>query len=134
MYSLERRRDRYLIIYGWQQIENIKENVLNLKTSWIGRNRTIVSSVIPKQIEGRRIKRADITKVHNCPARKIERQFNSIPAHIRNRTGVTTDTFKYQLDKWLRMVPDQPKFGSYAKWVAAESNSIQHQAVTLKVR
>ena len=36
MYSLERRRDRYLIIYGWQQIENIKENVLKLEVS--GRN------------------------------------------------------------------------------------------------
>merc|ERR1711888_108032 len=36
MYSLERRRDRYLIIYGWQQIENIKENVLKLEVN--GRN------------------------------------------------------------------------------------------------
>ena len=33
MYSLERRRDRYFIIYGWQQIEGLKENVLDLKTS-----------------------------------------------------------------------------------------------------
>ena len=28
MYSLERRRDRYFIIYGWQQLEGLKENIL----------------------------------------------------------------------------------------------------------
>ena len=31
MFSLERRRDRYRIIYGWQQIEGIKENVMKLR-------------------------------------------------------------------------------------------------------
>jgi hypothetical protein len=39
MYSLERRRDRYRIIYGWQQLEGQKENILRLKTSWTGRDR-----------------------------------------------------------------------------------------------
>ena len=42
IYSLERRRDRYFIIYGWQQIEGIKENILNLKTNWSGRSRNII--------------------------------------------------------------------------------------------
>ena len=28
MYSMERRRERYLIINAWQQIENVKENIL----------------------------------------------------------------------------------------------------------
>ena len=28
--SLERRRERYMIIYSWQQLEVIKENVLRL--------------------------------------------------------------------------------------------------------
>ena len=32
MYSLERRRERYLIINAWQQIEDVKENILNLET------------------------------------------------------------------------------------------------------
>ena len=31
MYSLERRRERYLIIYAWQMLEGLKENVLGLK-------------------------------------------------------------------------------------------------------
>ena len=41
MYSLERRRERYLIINGWQQIENIKENVLKLEVSRRNSNRRI---------------------------------------------------------------------------------------------
>ena len=54
LYSLERRRDRYFIIYGWQQLEGLKENVLRLKSSWIGTSRRIVSKRIPYQVEGRR--------------------------------------------------------------------------------
>ena len=131
MYSLERRRDRYFIIYGWQQIEGLKENVLDLKTSWIGTSRRIISKRIPYQVEGRRLKRADTTKVFNCPARKVGRIFNSIPASLRNLTGVTTDTFKLHLDRWLKTVPDLPRIGKYSRWVAAESNNVQHQAVTL---
>ena len=134
MYSLERRRDRYFIIYGWQQIEGVKENVLDLKTSWIGTSRRIISKRIPYQVEGKRLRRADTTKVYNCPARKVERIFNSIPASIRNLTGVTTDTFKLHLDKWLKTVPDLPRIGKYSRWVAAESNNVQHQAVTLHRR
>ena len=132
MYSLERRRDRYHIIYGWQQIEKIKENVLNLKTNWRGTGRRIISKAIPTQVEGRRLKRTEITNIYNSPARRIERAFNCIPNHLKNLTGVKTETFKANLDKWLKNVPDLPKCGRYAKWVSATSNAIQDQAVNLR--
>ena len=32
MYSMEKRRDRLLIINAWQQIENVEENILTLET------------------------------------------------------------------------------------------------------
>ena len=54
--------------------------------------------------------------------------------HIRNLTGVTTNTFKGHLDKWLKTVPDQPRGGGYSERVAAESNSIQHQAAMMRAR
>ena len=41
MYSLEQRRDRYKIIYAWQQIEGLKENIMNLKTNKNKTNRMI---------------------------------------------------------------------------------------------
>ncbi|CAL4257066.1 unnamed protein product, partial [Meganyctiphanes norvegica] len=44
LYSLERRRERYLIINVWQQIEGLTENVLGLKARRLGRSRRIVSA------------------------------------------------------------------------------------------
>ena len=127
MYSLERRRDRYLIIYGWQQIENIKENILKLELS--GRNgRRMRQRQAPNcGTNGKIILPAMKTKINNCPARKVERAFNCMPRELRDVTGVKTETFKNQLDKWLSVIPDQPRGGGYARYVAAESNSIQDQ-------
>ena len=128
MYSLERRSDRYLIIFGWQKIENIKENVLKLE---VNNNRRIKQGQTPYYgTEGERILPSIKTKIHHCPARKIERAFNCMPRVLRNVTGVKTETFKKQLDKWLSGVPDQPRGGGYAGQVAANSNSIQVQCQT----
>ena len=46
-YSLERRRERFLIINAWQQIEGKKENVLGLETGKTGRWRCIKLVTIP---------------------------------------------------------------------------------------
>ena len=53
LYSLERRRDKYFIIYGWQQLEGLKENVLKLKSSWNGRDRRIIVTNIPNEANGK---------------------------------------------------------------------------------
>ena len=58
----------------------------------------------------------------------MERIFNALPREIRNITGVKTDAFKKILDLWLQHVPDTPKIDDYGETVAAESNSIFHQA------
>ena len=63
MYSMERQRERYLIINAWQQIEGIKENILNLETGMlgnqeegtIGRRRCIKSTTIPTLNNGSRM-------------------------------------------------------------------------------
>ncbi|CAL4095372.1 unnamed protein product [Meganyctiphanes norvegica] len=128
LYSLERRRERYMIINAWQQIEEISENVLGLKARRLGRSRRLVSTMIPLGINGKRIKDRDRTLIHNSTAKKMERIFNVIPPDLRNITGVKTETFKRHLDVWLQMVPDTPKIDDYGATVAAESNSIFHQA------
>ena len=78
-------------------------------------------------IDGKRIKERDRTLIHYSTARKMERLFNLLPPNLRNITGVTTDTFKKHLDKWLANIPDTPKIDDYGMTVAAESNSIIHQ-------
>ena len=134
LYSLERRRERYMIIYGWQQLEEKKENVLRLTATKSRRDRRMVSPKIPNKANGKRLSRVEKRQIYNCPSRKVQRLFNCIPGSIRNITGVTTDTFKGHLDKWLKTVPDQPRGGGYSERVAAESNSIQHQAAIMRTR
>merc|ERR1712055_72128 len=109
MYSQERRRDRYLVIYGWQQIEKIKENVLKLELNERNSSRSIRQRQIPYSgTDGERIPESIKTKIHNCPARKIERAFNCMPRKLRDVTGVKTEAFKKHLDQWLSKIPDQP--------------------------
>ena len=115
------------------KLEGIKHNIMDLKSSWIGTSRRI-SRRIPGKAEGRKVKAINRTKVHNCPARRVERIFNSIPPDIRNRTKETTDTFKRHLDEWLKKVPDLPRIGKYSRWVSADTNSVVHQAVTLLMK
>ena len=73
---------------------------------------------------GKRLSRVEKRQIYNCPSRKVQRLFNCIPGAIRNLTGVTTDTFKGHLDKWLKTVPDQPRGGGYSERVAAESKGV----------
>ena len=123
-----------MIIYGWQQLEEKRENILRLTATTSRRDRRIISPKIPHMANGKRLSRVEKIQIFNCPSRKVQRLFNCIPGSIRNLTGVTTDTFKGHLDKWLKTVPDQPRGGGYSERVAAESNSIQHHAAMMRAR
>ena len=125
LYSLERRRERFLIINAWQQIEGKKENVLKLETGKVGRRRCLKSSIIPTIINDKYR-----TIIQNSTARQMERLFNALPYEIQNITNVETDTFKKHLDDWLRTIPDTPKIDSYGASVPAASNSIVDQCMT----
>merc|ERR1712055_1171540 len=109
LYSLERRRERYLIINAWQQIEGITENISELKARRIGRSRRIKTSAIPLVINGKRIKERNRTLIHNSTTRKMERLFNVLPQSLINITDTTTETFKRHLDKWLEVYLTHPR-------------------------
>ena len=134
MYDLERRYERYMIIYGRQQLEGLKENVLRLNASETRRDRRIITQKIPNSANGKCLSRVEKRQIYNPSSRNTQRSFNCIPGAIRNITGVTTDPFKHHLDEWLKMVPDQPRGRAYSERIAAESNSIQLQASTLRTR
>ena len=124
LYSLERRRERFLIINAWQQIEGKKENVLKLETGIVGRRRCLKSSTIPTNI-GAKYR----TIIQNATARQMERLFNALPYDLQNKKDISTDTFKKHLDLWLRNIPDTPKIDGYGVTVPAESNSIVDQCI-----
>ncbi|KAG0726034.1 hypothetical protein GWK47_004472 [Chionoecetes opilio] len=54
------------------------------------------------------------TLIHHSFSHIGVRLFNCAPRHIRDLTGVTTDTFKHHLDKWLADIPDHPPTPGYS--------------------
>merc|ERR1711895_422063 len=93
-YSLERRRERFLIQNAWQQIEGKKENILGCETGKVGRRRCIRSATIPTALSEK-----FRTKIQHSTARQMERLFNAIPYTLQCISGLSPDTFKGHLDK-----------------------------------
>ena len=117
-------------------MEGIKENVLRIIASDTRRDRRIMSPKIGDYASGKCLTRVEKRQIYNHPSRKVQRLFNCIPGWIRNlkKENCSVDKFKSHLDDWLKTVPDQPRGGGYSERVAAESNSIQHQAGSLRKR
>ena len=53
------------------------------------------------------------------------RLYNSLPKYVRDIESVKTENFKFELDKFLQLIPDEPKMPNYV--TAARSNSILDQ-------
>ena len=56
---------------------------------------------------------------------KGARLFNLIPRALRDTQSGTVDQFKYKLDEWLAVVPDQPTISGRQR--AANTNSLLDQ-------
>jgi hypothetical protein len=56
--------------------------------------------------------------------------FNTVPAEIRNITGVPLDRFKKELDKYLCTVPDEPQIPGYTMYRRADTNSLVHMSIS----
>ena len=127
MLSLQRRLERYRIIYSWKILENLAPNCGLQK---------ILESENSRQ--GRRLKIPDVGK--NAPTKRRLEQvfqfhgpklFNCLPAKIRNMTNVGLEEFKMALDLFLENVPDQPKIDGLTPGTqdpaGVYSNSVLHQ-------
>ena len=116
VYSLERRRERYQIIYVWKVLENTVPNI---------------NGIVGK--ENPRLGRSCDIIVHNHKTAKFRngtltvqgsRLFNSLPKNIRNLKNVTVNKFKNALDSYLQKIPDEPQIHGYTGCRRANSNSI----------
>ena len=105
LYSLERRRDRYIIIYVWRVINGFSPN---LDSSQIRTQnddgRRGLECVVPPLIaaSGRLQTICECSLAVNGP-----RLFNCIPKDLREFRG-SPDAFKGRLDKFLQGIPDKP--------------------------
>ena len=102
LYSLQRRRERYCIIYIWKIIESLATNFSNPITSTLfgRRGRSCVISHVNVGCVG--------TLAYNSFRWRSIRLFNSLPMNLHSISSCSVLRFKTQLDIFLRNVEDLP--------------------------
>ena len=125
LFSIERRFERYLILYIWKVIEE--------KVSSPSESPIALTNLQSRTGRKCTISRLPITSCHiqnlfhQSPIEKGKRLFNSLPKSIRNITGTTIDGFKHPLNKFLASIPDEPGLPGYSQARPALTNSIIDQ-------
>ena len=119
--SLERRRERYMIMYIWSILEGIVPNISNANEGIETKNhvRHGRKCVIPI------VKRSPYAAVIEASLRVHgAKLFNAMPSSIRNLTNCTKEHFKVKLDEVLLKIPDEPQLRRYTSYRRTDSNSI----------
>ena len=124
IYSLERRRERYVVIYVYKILSGV---VPDLESDRF--NITTHESL-------RRGRECNYPSLNNMPSARVQtivdnsfgvrgpKLFNCLPRGLRDFEG-SAETFKSKLDSFLKLIPDQPCLPHYTQ--PAASNSIIDQ-------
>ena len=130
LYSLQRRRERYRIIYTWKILENLVPNVGESKVQSRSSIRHGRVCVVPRPL------RNASTKVQGLVDSSFSvhggNLFNALPKSIRNLTNVDLPTFKRKLDGYLSSIPDEPQSPGYTDQRRAASNSLLHMVAACR--
>ena len=119
LYSLERRRERYLVIYVWKMIRGLVTNEYEgreIIQTYINSRRGLYCR-IP---ELARASSAIQTMKENSFLVTGPKLFNCMPKNIRDHQG-SLSSFKRQLDKFLKEIPDKPSLPHYYQEAAGNS-------------
>ena len=121
--SLERRRERYLILYIWKIIENLVDNPNNKIVAYhhIRLGRLIGIPPWSNQTSSTRVSNIK----HNFFTKKGPRLFNLLPIEIRNMSETNFNAFKRAVDKFLSHIPDHPNVGSVPNQREVANNSLE---------
>ena len=129
LYSLERRRERYVIIYVFkiicEYVPNFDDAGYSIKTYQNCRRGLLCH--VPKintSAMGRHKSLKDESLAVMGP-----KLFNVIPTDLRD-VNLSLDSFKYKLDKFLSKINDKPSIPNYHQ--PARSNSIITQLAELR--
>ena len=119
LYSLQRRRERYISLYVWKVLEGI---VPDFGVSAAVSGRRGRSCVVPH------VRPSAPTRIQNLRFSSLAisgpRLFNALPAHIRDMKECSVDVFKRALDKYLTTIPDEPRVKRLVPYCRFSSNSI----------
>ncbi|KAG1653494.1 hypothetical protein GQR58_025530 [Nymphon striatum] len=105
--SLQRRRERYLIIYTWCMLERQVPNI-GMVQDISKRGRRCLVPPINQRAEKWTQKLIESSLKVRGPM-----LFNIVPKQIRNMSGCKTDVLKRPLEKWLANIPDEPQISGY---------------------
>ena len=125
LYSLERRRERYIIIYVWKIIHGLVPNVEGRNKIQIHTNERLgLKCKIPRRIT------SATDRIQSCKDNNFfvrgPHLFNCLPKDIRECTE-NQDIFKRRLDTFLRKIPDQPNGHGNEYSRRTENNSLTKQ-------
>ena len=121
LFSQERRRERYLIIFIWKISQDLVRGYEVQFSSMYSRTGRRV--IIPPIMSG------NTSRVRNARERSLRvkgaQLFNLMPIQLRNSDHGDILMFKNHLDLYLANLPDQPSRPGLTR--AAQSNSLLHQ-------
>ena len=113
--SLQRRRERIIILHMWKILNKSTSNDLNIQFNQ--RNCLGIQAIVPPI--RKKSSQAFQTLYENSFSVKVSKLWNSIPYDL---TGIKTlDDFKSKLTKFLLLIPDKPPIRGYT---SPNSNSI----------
>ena len=131
MYSLERRRDRYTVIYVWKILQGVAPNMLGNDQirstnpdSRLGRYCILppLNNRAPKYVQ---------TLRENSFCVRGPKLFNELTAELRNFQG-SLEAFKRRLDNYLVSVDDKPYDPTEPQ--LADTNSLKDQIICARLR
>ena len=131
LYSLQRCHEHYIIIYIFKTTQHMVPNI---------------DGTIGYTIKSRKHPRHGTQCVIQYPTNRNWAQslqenaitvfgpwlYNSLPKYLRDIKSVKTEKFKFEIDKFLHTIPDQPKMPNYV--TASGSNSILDQLTHPRVQ
>ena len=132
LYSLQRRRERYMIIYIWRILEGQVPNLesTSVLSRWHQRRGreclvpTVSNSASPLVRQVR----------YSSIAIRGPKLFNCLPQTIRNISGCDVESFKRALDRFLSGIPDEPPVHGYTQYRRCETNSLVDWCVLAQLR
>ena len=118
LYSLERRRERYRIIYVWSILEKLVPNPNDSIVAFdhIRHGRKCNVPVVKRSAY-------QALRMTSLPIQGAK-LFNAMPINIRNLRNCSKNMFKAKLDKYLASVPGEPQIPGYTSCRMADSNSL----------
>jgi hypothetical protein len=120
LYSQERRRERYMVIFLWKISQGMVSGFDVDFTFDDRRGRSIVPRTVVQSAPSIVKKARERTL-----AVRGAQMFNLLPLSLRSMNSQHVDLFKNHLDVFLSSIPDQPTMTGLGR--GAETNSLLHQ-------